>query len=746
MWLNVALASMVGILIHQSFETALLISLVLIYRLWRKEQLLFVGVYALPVIILTMIHQPLVHTSFDWTDKGVSFIGTGVFKDDINVDGDLLSGTIHIEGKDLHFNYFLTNEKEKHLLLNHMPYFNHCDISADISRPLPNTNGLKFNYDIFLKSEGIEYTARIKQFKNCRFSTLNVMEHIQRYRVTLSDRLIKYESANMKYMIALTLGDIRYLSSDELNRLKDLGIYHLYAISGSHVALISVQLFYCLKRCYVPLIYGKIIILFILPIYAVFTGLSPSVLRAVLFIMIYLIFKRWMTLMDALCVSFIVFITFDSNLIFDVGFQLSYLLSFSLIFTADLFERKRPLTIMIFTTVISQLITIPLLLMRFNSFQLVGFLTNIVFIPLFTLIIFPICTLGLLSEMIFHYVPSGLLLLIDTGFSLNHLSTSLFSRSFTISSANIPVIACIGGTLVVFVVIRKGYVSLQNMLVYSSLLIFIIWMVVSWPQSKERVSFIDVGQGDAILLESGGQTMLIDTGGKVKFNQENWRIRRKESKLSEQTILPLMKERGIKQLDYLLITHPDTDHFGEAVNILRNMRVKNLIVNKRAPGVEKYDVLQEFNTTTLLDSSQIREMKLGHAAIKLYNQQERYNDENDSSIVTKVELGKRRYLLMGDLPVEGEKRLKEQLCGKIDVLKVGHHGSDTSTSNMLLDCTKPRYAVISAGRNNRFSHPHTSVVDKLKNNGMTIFNTQNDGMITFDEQIETVKEKIKTVD
>lgn len=747
MWLNITAAALIGIFLRESPFAALTFFVVLIYHLWKKEQFFSLIYYAPVIVIFMLLYHPPQHTHFDWMAEDRDYSGEGRLAGDLNLDGDMLSGTLAIENNQVHFNYYLKSEDEKKQLMTKMPYFNRCLLKMEINHPLPNTNGLKFNYDLYLQNADIKYTGIVKELSHCQADTLTFIERVEKYRMNLSDRLVRYPSDQMKYMTALTLGDIRYLSTAELAQLKGLGIYHLYAISGSHVALISVQLYWLLKRCYLPVMYSRAVILIILPLYALLTGLSPSVMRAVLFIMIYLLCRRWLTLLDALCISFLIFIVFDPNIVFDIGFQLSYLLSFSLIFSADLIERYSPLMMMLITTFISQLITIPLLLFQFNGYQFIGFLTNLFFIPLFTFIIFPICTLALLFEMVMYHIPQQILYFVDLAFGLNQSLAAVFNNSFEITAANHPLFLCVVGSIATTFIIYKGYSSLARMVVMGVLFSIVVCCMSYWPLKRDSVSFIDVGQGDAVLIESNGRSMLIDTGGKMKFNDEEWRRRRKETKLSEQTILPLLKEHGIKRLDYMILTHPDNDHFGEAATILQSIPVTHLIINPHSPGAEKYnDLLKQSSTVSVKDSMEFTQFRMGNAQLNILNQQNNYQDENDSSIVIRLQLNHRSYLLMGDLPAEGEERLAAEICGPVDVLKVGHHGSDTSTSSALLNCTQPKYAVISAGRHNKFGHPHQTVIKRLETYGVHILNIQQQGMITFGAEVETIHDKIKTAD
>ncbi|TDM04394.1 DNA internalization-related competence protein ComEC/Rec2 [Macrococcus carouselicus] len=748
MWFNIAVAALTGILFWQSPFSACILLIVITFHCVRKRKTGFLPLLILTGVFFLIYSYEAPAEPFDWTDAARGAVsGQLLFTDDLSVDGDLMNGTLTVYGQPVHFSYYLKSEEEQKRLLSDMPYYQSCTGRLELKQPLPNTNGLKFDYAAYLKRQGIHYMAEIKaiDFTACRSGNINLLEELKLYRVQLADRMMDTERFNIRYVVALTLGDTRYLTSSELEQLKALGIYHLYAISGSHVALISVQLFFLLKRLYVPVHWCTGVMLLLIPLYTVLTGLSPSVVRSSLFILIYMVMKKYgFTLLDSLSLSFLLFLLVDVSVLSDIGFQLSYFISFTLVVTSDLLQDKRPLTLLIITSLISQLASLPVLIMNFNSFQVIGFLTNLVFIPFFTFLMFPLCTIILLWSMLFHTIPLFFDSLLHAAFFINDIMISLFKL---IRLPDIIVADQLAeGYVLLIAVVYASFLMLKKSLLhfYTAIavtLLLVTGLTILQPRA-EGVTFIDVGQGDSSLVESQGQVMVTDTGGKADIPKEKWRERRKGSDAISFNVLALLHEKGYSRIDFLLLTHPDADHFGEAVHLMERMHVDNLILNTAAPGHEKYQsllVLAHKKGTQVIDARTVEHFKVGHADVKLMNTEGTFSDENDSSIVSRVTLG-RRYLLMGDLPIGKEELLKEKLCEEpADILKVGHHGSHTSTSDALLDCLKPKYAVISAGRNNRFGHPHVEVVERLATSHIQVFNTQVEGRIEFSDEIRTAK-------
>ena len=249
------------------------------------------------------------------------------------------------------------------------------------------------------------------------------------------------------------------------------------------------------------------------------------------------------------------------------------------------------------------------------------------------------------------------------------------------------------------------------------------------------VRMLDVGQGDCILLYSGGKAALIDTGTKAYADG----------------IAKELKNEGIKSLDLMVITHNHTDHMGGIVPLTQEFKVKKLIV----PDLNKTDEKTEKMQTAISNVKESggkcetakRGMKisLGDFDITVIGCYYDEADENDRSIVLKAKIGKWRFLFTGDAQEPTEKRLMEDGADvRCDVLKVGHHGSMYGTSEEFLEAASPSLAMISCGKGNRYSHPHDVVLMRLKEAGVQYFRTDISGAVTFtvtEKEIKVDKEK-----
>lgn len=727
MWLNIAFSIVIAAFMrsHLLISIVLIISLVVHIYIKRDNRVLL---YIFTVFSFYFHFEQPTFSEFDWNESPKQIQGTIRFLDDLNIQDEKMTGSFTYKSEKIRFNYYLKDAE-----LMNVPYYNQCNVIFDVKRPLPNANGLKFDYDSYLYSQQINFIATIKKINSCKQSDLSVFEQILNYRVHLSDTLHSLPIDHTDYLCALTLGDTRFIESDEMTHLKLLGIYHLFAISGSHVALISVQLYFVLKRLLLPIKYSLSIILILLPIYAVLTGLSPSVLRATLFIIIYLIIKKYVSMIDALAISFILFMIVLPELIYDVGFQLSYFITFIMILCSSDLERLHPIRQFILLTIISQMASIPIIVFHFNVIQFNGFIANLFFIPFFSWIIFPVCTIVLLIVALQLNMPLFILSFLNVALNTNHMLMDVFSlflvRDLVIKSTDGIIVVIIIALFVILSVIRdvKAF--------YLICVLFILIAFYSLIDAKgESVTFLDVGQGDATLIMDNEDAIVVDTGGKISFNQ-------KETHVANHSLLPMLKEEGIQSIHTLILTHPDYDHYGDALFVMQNIHVKQIIINKSAPKFDKYKEVIDYaekHNIKIIDAQTVNSINLKHTRISFFNQNESYIDENDSSIVTLIEQHSNKILLMADLPSSKEYLIP---CNDIDVLKVGHHGSHTSTTDALLDCVTPEIAVISAGRHNRFGHPAKEIISKLNKKDITVLSTQDVGAIKVNEHITTAKTK-----
>lgn len=244
------------------------------------------------------------------------------------------------------------------------------------------------------------------------------------------------------------------------------------------------------------------------------------------------------------------------------------------------------------------------------------------------------------------------------------------------------------------------------------------------PNSVD-IHFLDTGNSDAILIVDNGKTMLIDGGD----NDD------------EKLIVDYLNNLKIKELDYLVLTHPDADHSGGLDNVIKNITVKNVLIGNGSADTKTYkDFVQSAIDKKLQPSVPLdKEFTLGQGKFKFYNQKSQAKDINERSLVMVYIVGKNKFLFTGDAGAEVEKVLPLKEIGDIDVLKVGHHGSKSSSTKAFINSVKPEYSIICVGKDNKYGHPHKETLDVLK--GSNIYRTDLNGniVVTTDGDKITVK-------
>lgn len=236
-----------------------------------------------------------------------------------------------------------------------------------------------------------------------------------------------------------------------------------------------------------------------------------------------------------------------------------------------------------------------------------------------------------------------------------------------------------------------------------------------------KVHFIDVGQADCILIQAGEKNMLIDAG-----NNEDAEI-----------VVAYLKEHGVKKLDYVIGTHGHEDHIGSLDEVIYQFEIGELFLPRQSYDSKSYrDVLKAVKVIgigiTVPSFQDVRSLGEARFIFVTPDAKEDYEDVNDSSLGIRITNGAHSFLMCGDISKEMEKRLiRSRIYLQSDVLKLNHHGSSDTSSEAFLKAVAPRYAVISCEANNEFGHPHESTMKKLRELGMELFRTDQQGTIIF---------------
>lgn len=619
----------------------------------------------------------------------------------IKFEGDRL--VLDVKGEErLIANYYVKSKEEKNTILDVIHHGDKIMLKGTLKVPFNNTIPNNFNYKKYLYNKKIYYTLSVDSYE--------IIKNNKNILYKIKDKLYKkiINLDNNDYYLAFILGDKTLLSSEIYNSFQSNGISHLLALSGMHINILLLIINMFLKKFKEN---KKIIITsFILIVFLILTGLTASLQRATIFYILKNINNKFNLRYSNIKLLFIVaFIILFINpfLIYDLGFIYSFIVCFGIFYYSD-FIKGNYVVKLFKLSLVTFLFSVPITIMVNYEVNLSSIFINMLFVPWISLIVYP---LSLMSFIIPILNPLF-------GFTINITNNMnmLFSKiSLIINIPKLSIILIILFYLVLLVRKKKLYICLFLILTFGKVMVLF--------DKNYYVYFFDIGQGDASVLVSPHQkeVLMIDTGGKITYEKKEWQKSNKTYNVSD-GVIKFLKSKGITKLDYLIISHGDQDHAGDALNIIKKLNVKKVVLNKGSTNsLEKKIINTNVKITNNYNLKYFNVINLNNGF---------YDNENDASLVNYITFLKYKFLFMGDAPKNVEEKIIEKYnLFNIDVLKVGHHGSKTSSSKYFIDKIIPKYSVISVGRNNRYGHPHEEVLSNLINT--KILRTDSDGTITF---------------
>ncbi|MGX6442817.1 DNA internalization-related competence protein ComEC/Rec2 [Neobacillus sp. K501] len=670
------------------------------------------------------------------------------------IDGDLLQVVALDQRYDekVIVRYKIKSENEKETLKIQNFYSRICKVSGQLSTLSIAKNPNAFHYQKYLATKDIYWIVEtpfnpldscapvkstpITWVKNIRFQGINYLE-----------KTFPAEMAALS--AALLFGDRSLFDPDLLSDYQRTGIVHLLAISGLHVSLLAAMFFYLGIRIGLTRQFMTNLLLFILPIYAILTGASPSVIRAVLMIFLILLTFKWKKQLklfpiDAISIALLIYLFFAPKIIYDAGFQLSFAVSFAIILSSTklLPHFQRAIAQMLVISIISQIAAMPILLYHFFEISFISIVANLLYIPLFSYVFLPGLYLTYFIQLLFGFTPSLLIHFFMNIISLaNQLIDYLASIRFAQFIPGRPNwFFLILYILIIFLIMviweSKSYLMKKQHLLILVMGLFLFQSGWNKVNPFGEVTMIDVGQGESIVihLPFDKGTYLIDTGGSMQFNMEEWRVRAKPYEVGRDVVVPFLKGKGITKIDKLILTHGDTDHIGGASSVIEELKVKEILLPSISePSESELTIIHEAKEKKIRIAyiSEGSQWKNGKNEFYVLAPEKNFvGERNSGSIAIFAKVGGLKWFFGGDLDQAGEEKIIEKYPDlTIDVLKAGHHGSKTSTNEKFINHLGPRAAWISAGDNNRYGHPHEEVLERLKDT--IIFRTDFQGAITY---------------
>lgn len=597
------------------------------------------------------------------------------------------------------------------------------------------------------------YPIQIGQNKNFQLKNyiFNIREKIRHH----FQRITPGISASL--LSALILGDKSEVEPSIRESFAETGVIHVLAVSGLHVGYVLIILLLLKNILRLPWGWDRIVVIMGLFFFVLLTGGKASVVRASFMAGLYVLaplVNRQVNIWNIISAAAFFILCFNPLDLFDLGFQLSFIAVISIVFFYNWFNAILPEKMKVqnvehksiqfiwglfLVSFAAQLGTLPLTSYVFGKIPIIALIANVFIVPLIGLLVgvgFFILFLGWLPVIGYALGNSAWFLskmITSLTYTFSSIPYSSFKLTFTPFYFLIYLIILIA---VIFISnsARRKYGILCLAFVGN----FLVW---NWALETRKIDiiFLDVGQGDAaVVLLPNNKTMLIDAGQRNQYED-----------MGKEVILPVLKHLNIKKLNWVVMSHPHSDHIGGIVSIINEVEIDTLWDSYISYTSWTYKtIINEAldNNIEIIHPRQGQVVKLsGNVFVEFFAPDSVFavteRNVNNASIVFKLTYGKTSILFTGDLEHEGDQfLLPYEKMLKSDVLKVAHHGSITSSTPSLLDIIQPELAVVSVGRNNKFNHPSQIVMDRFNKRKIKIHRTDKEGALWLRSNGMKIKE------
>ena len=597
------------------------------------------------------------------------------------------------------------------------------EFEGKYNKPTSVRNEGGFDYDLYLKSKSIKRSFSFDMCKVVGKDTtllVKIINFFSGIRTKIKECFEKNLSKeNAALLSGLTIGDKSSLDKDVIEKYRDASLSHVLAISGAHFAYIIL----CLKLLNKKLKrkrLGQVITLVGILFFVELTNATPSVVRAgimaIMPIAASITYRKndfWTTVCFSILVQFII----NPYVIFDIGFQLSY---GGVIGIVCFYEkiRKRIKLKVLSVCLSANIIIIPIMMYQFQTISFSFLISNF----LATILLGPIVILGFLSAIFRFKILFGIL----------NLLLFLFQKNAEICGsiplAKVYIIRPTLISVVVYYLLIFSKLSIKKII--ATLLLTTLVFNLNYEcifanlKNEMLLNFVDVRQGDCCLIRYANKTVLIDSGG----SDDNYDV-------GKNILVPYLLTKKITKIDYAFISHMDSDHCRGLFYVAKHLRIENIIIGLQA---EEYPNLKEIKSIAKNRNIKIKVVKAGEVInidkmkiTVLWPIKELMINENginNNSLVLRIDFKNNSFLFTGDIEKIAEERMLDTYKNNskildVDVLKVGHHGSKTSSIDNFIMATSPKIALIGVGKNNKFGHPSGNTIDKLNRLKCKIYRT-----------------------
>lgn len=657
-----------------------------------------------------------------------------VIPDTIDINGDSLSFRGRADGQTYQVFYKLASQEEQ-AYFQQLTDLVQLEVEAEVSLPAGQRNFNGFDYQAYLKTQGIYRTVKLTAIKKIiPVQSWNIFDWLSSWRrQALVYIKTNFPAPMSHYMTGLLLGDL----DSEFDQMSDLysslGIIHLFALSGMQVGFFIDKFRWILLRLGLTKeTVDKLQIPFSL-VYAGLTGFSVSVVRS---LVQKILGNMGLRKLDNFAVTVFVCLLMLPRFLLTAGGVLTFTYAFLLtVFDFEDLGQVKKAAVESFSISLGIL---PVLMTYFYAFQPLSILLTFVFSFVFDVLLLPgLSVIFLLSPVVkitwvngfFVFMEKIIVWVADLGF-----------RPWILGKPSGLVLLL----LLVSLFLLYDFHRKKKWFLGLSLVLALLFFTTKYPLENE-VSVVDIGQGDSIFLrDMRGRTVLIDVGGRVDFAaKEAWQERSSQAN-AERTLIPYLHSRGVDRIDSLVLTHTDADHVGDVLEVAKQVQIGRIYVSPGSLTVPDFvATLKEINVPVHAVAVGDR-LPIFDSYLEVLYPDGTGDGGNNDSVVLYGRLLETNFLFTGDLEQGELDLIKTYPNLPVDVLKAGHHGSQGSSYPEFLDHIGAKIALVSAGENNRYKHPHQETLDRFDSRDIQVYRTDQQGAIRFrgwkEWTIETVRE------
>ena len=591
-----------------------------------------------------------------------------------------------------------------------------------------------FNYETYLKKDNI--------YGKIKANTITLKQKTKN-KIRISSKIKEkfkqnFEEKTANYFITIILGDKSELDKQIKENFQSGGISHLLAISGMHINCIILIITYIVNKTINSYKIRKITTIIALVIYGLIIEFTPSATRAIIMAIMHqtalILLEKDNFLVNISISSFIILIISPYYLV-DTGFLLSFTATISIVYVYKKLRKEvsknkiiQSISDSLILTISANILIAPIVICLFKKISLSMFIMGIIISPF----IFVIEVIGIFSIIIPNFILKFLKIPIEIFISIFDFLSSINFLTIYLKVPNIIQIILYYTIIIKFLFKPKR--KIVNKILTSFIVILIISQLIQSSYSilfrKFEINLIDVGQGDSTLIVTPkNKKILIDGGGNENYD------------IGENVLIPYLLSKKINQIDYLMISHFDTDHVGGTLKVLEKLKVKQVIISQQkedSSNFQKFlEIAEKRNIKTIVvkagDKIQIEKNIYIDILWPTEKMKIEDNPLNNNSIVAKLIYENTSIIFTGDIEAEAEKDLVKKYGYRLkaDILKAAHHGSKTSSTQEFVDNVNPSVVLIGVGRNNKFGHPSDGVINRFKKRNICIYRTDLEGEVNI---------------